>query len=144
MNVGSVRFLHQLIAMGSRSLLQYVSESFPYAPAAARSHVDRVIALAEEERDEAARLTRLMQKQHLPLPRSVSYPSHFTTTNFASLDYLLPRLIGEHEKEVARIESTSNNLEGEEIRRIGQAYLDMKRRHLQTLRELAGPATASA
>ena len=96
MDAGSLKLVHDLIALGSTSLLQYVSESSsPFSGDAAHADVDCVKAAAREERDEVVRLTRLLQKRHEPLAKTGSYPSHFTTMNFVTLEYLRPKLIAE-------------------------------------------------
>jgi hypothetical protein len=141
MDAAGLKFIHQLVAMGSGSLLQYVSESSPYSADPARVAVEAVRTIAREERDETARLTRLLQKMRLRPPKGGSYPSHFTTMNFVTLEYLLPKLIAEHEKEIAQIAAQASPLD-DEAGRIAQAYLDMKRRHLQTLQKLATPIAA--
>lgn len=146
MDAGNLKLVQQLIAMGSGSLLQYVSESSPYSADPAHTAFSRVVALAHEERDEVARLTRLLQKMHLSPPRTGSYPSHFTTMNFVTLDYLLPKLIAEHERETSQLVAALLVLDDDETRNIVQSYHDMKRRHLDVLKDLASskpPATAA-
>jgi hypothetical protein len=105
-----------------------------------------VLALAHEERDEVARLTRLMQKMRERPPKTGSYPSHFTTMNFVTLDYLVPKLIAENEREIAQIAAALSQLDDEDAQKIVQAYLDMKRRHLEVLQDLASskPPAAAA
>jgi rubrerythrin len=142
MDAGSLKLIHRLISMGSSSLLQYVSEAAPWSADGSHAALDRVVTMAHTERDEVTRLVRLLQKKHLPLAVTGSYPSHFTTMNFVTLDYLLPKLISEHEKERAEFESQLHTLDDEEIRKLVQTHLDMKRGHLQTLKELAAPLAA--
>jgi hypothetical protein len=141
MDAGSQSLFSRLISMGSSSLLQYVSESFPWSADPAHAALDVVQSVAHEERDEVVRLTRMLQKRHLPLPVIGAYPSHFTNINFVSLDYLLPKLCSEHEKEIAEIESKLYQVGDDDIREEVQGYLDMKRRHLQTLQGLTARKT---
>jgi hypothetical protein len=141
MDAGSLKLFARLISMGSSSLLQYVSESFPWSADLAHAAFDAVLALAREERDEVVRFTRLLQKRHLGLPPKGTYPSHFTTINFVSLDYLWPKLIAEHETEIAEIDSMLPQTSDDDIRKLALAYRDMKCRHLQALRELAASKT---
>lgn len=137
MDAGSVALLHRLGSMGSSSLLQYVSEAAPWSPGSAPAAIDQVMAIAREERDESVRLARISQKRHLGFPKMGYYPSHFTTMNFVSLDYLLPKLVTEHEKEISEIEKQTPLADDGTVRELAQGYLGMKRRHLQTLQELA-------
>jgi hypothetical protein len=137
MDAGSLTLMHRLISMGATSLLQYASESFPWSADPAHAAVLRVREMAGAEKAEVIRLTRYLQKKRISQPPRASYPSHFTTINFCSLDYLLPKLIAEHESQVAELESKLRLTEDEEIGKFAQAYLDMKRDHLQALRGLA-------
>jgi len=136
MDAASYSLLCRLIEMGTRSLLQYTTELVPFTPPNLQAARAKVFAMAEEERAEVARFTRYSQKQHLRMKPPASYPSHFTTMNFCSLDFLLPKLRAEHAKEVAEIESRMPAATHEEIRRLAQGYLDMKRQHLAGLTEL--------
>ena len=142
MEVGSHELLAQLVALGSSSLLQYVSQSGMWAAApAAKSAMANVLSLAAEEREDTTRFTRFLQKKHIRLPPLGAFPSHFTTMNFVTVEYLLPKLISEHIKENAAIERLVNRISDEEIRAMAQGYLDKKCRHLETLRELAESKT---
>jgi hypothetical protein len=138
MDAGSLALLHRLVSMGARSLLQYVCQAVPWSADASDHALARVQAIAAEERNATARLTRHLQKKHLRLAPIESYPSHFTTLNFCTLDYLLPKVIAEHEKEVAEIEGRLHGAQDEEVRTLAEAYLERKRRDLQTLKEIAG------
>jgi hypothetical protein len=141
MDAGSLTLFSRLISMGSSSLLQYVSESFPWSADPAHAAFDSVAAMAREERDEVVSFTRYLQKKHLRLPPMGAYPSHFTTNNFVSLDYLLPKLMAEHEREISEIDSMLPHSRDDDIRKLALAYRDMKRRHLQALQELAANKT---
>ena len=141
MDAGSLTLFSRLISMGSSSLLQYVSESFPWSADPAHAAFDAVLVIAREERDEVVRFTRLLQKRHLRLPPMGAYPSHFTTINFVSLVYLLPKLIAEHEKEIAEIDNMLPQTGDDDLRELALAYRNMKHRHLQTLQVLAASKT---
>lgn len=137
MDAGSLTLLHRLVSMGARSLLQYVCQSSPWSADGSDPALARVQAIAAVERDATARLTRHLQKKHLRLAPIESYPSHFTTLNFVTLDYLLPKLIGEHAKEIAEIEGRLRDVQDEEIRTLAEAYVARKQRDLETLKEIA-------
>ena len=137
MDADGFTLLSRLISMGSSSLLQYVSESFPWSADPAHAALDTVMTLARVERDAVTLITRHLQKRHLRLPKFGSYPSHYTNINFVSLEYLLPKLVAEQEKEIAEIVSRLLREEDEEVRRLAQSFLEMKRGHLQSLQELA-------
>lgn len=132
----------RLVTLGSSSLLQYVSESFPWSARNAASAIDAVVALAHEEGDAVAKLSRWLQKQHVRQPAHGAYPSHFTTMNFVAIDYLLPRLIAENERELAEVERIASRAEDDEDHQVVQGFLEMKRRHLQTLKDLTATPAA--
>jgi hypothetical protein len=142
MDAASFSLLSRLIEMGTCSLLQYTCELVPYTPPGMQAVRAQVFAMADEERAEVARFTRYLQKQHMRLKTPASYPSHFTTMNFCSLDFLLPKLRVEHEKEIAEIASRLPAIANEEVGKMAQAYLDMKRRHLASLSEALPKAAA--
>lgn len=143
MDGADLALLHRLVAMGSRSLLQYVCQAFPWSADKHGQAVAKVQEIAAEERDATARLTRHLQKKRLRLPPTESFPSHFTTINFVSIDYLLPKLITEHANEVAELEVRLPKVESEEVRDLAQHYLDRKRRDLQALKDLTAKAPAA-
>jgi hypothetical protein len=144
MDAAALPVLFRLLAMGTRSLLQYVSEASPWSTPDDVEARAEVLRIAREERDEVARLTRILQKKHVRVPTLGSYPSHFTTTNFVSVEYLVPKLVSEHEKEILEIQRYLQVVDDEEFRGLAQGYLDMKRRHLHTLRGLSpDPAAAT-
>jgi hypothetical protein len=134
MDAGSLSLLHRLASMGAYSLLQYVGQSFPWSGDKSLLMRTHILTMAGEERDAAARLVRILQKKHVLLRVKGGFPSHYTSGNFVSIDYLLPKLIAEHEKEVAEIERALPKADDEEARALAQGYLDMKRRHLDALR----------
>jgi hypothetical protein len=133
MDAGSLSLLYRLASMGAYSLLQYVGQSFPWSGDKSLLMRTQILTMAGEERDSAAQLVRILQKKHVPLRVKGGFPSHYTSGNFVSIDYLLPKLIAEHVKEVAEIERELPKVADEEARILAQAYLDMKRGHLQTL-----------
>ncbi len=136
MDAAGATLLFRLLSMGTSSLLQYTSESSPWSAANREDVLAGLMAIAREERDEVDRLTRVLQKKRIRIPAAASYPSHFTTANFVSVEYLLPKLIAEHELEIAEIERQLHPEFNDEIRGLADPYLAMKRRHIDTLRHL--------
>jgi hypothetical protein len=137
MNIASLSALERLVALGRRSLLQYISESSPYTTDKTHDALTHILAMAQEERDAVGKLIRYLQKKHVRRIVLGSYPSHYTMMNFITIDCLLPRLIAAEEVQVAEIERCLASAADEEIRTMIQAHLDMKRRHLQTLKDLS-------
>ena len=142
MDAGSSKLLYDLVEMGATSLLHYLSGASLYSTNAAA--IARVKDAAREERDEIARFIRLLQRNHQYIPKPGSFPSHFTTMNFVTLEYVLPKLIAEQKREIAKVASMLDSAGAEDIRKLGDSYLAMKRRHLQMLEELAHKKPAAA
>ena len=142
MNTNSVAVLHRLVAMGSTSLLQYVNEAVPWSADAGQAEFTKVQALAGEERDHVAQLSRFLQKRHFGVPKIPTYPSQFTTINFVSIEYLVPKLRADNEQEIATIQGWLQQVGEDEGRANLESYLAMKQRHLQVLQELAAVKAA--
>ena len=144
MDVGSQEMRAELVGMGKSSLLQYIAQSGTWAGPSSKDTLAAILARGDEERASTTQFTRLLQKKRIRLPPLGAYPSHFTTVHFVGVEYLVPRLNTEHVKEIAQIERILSRIDDAEIRAMGQAYLDMKRRHLDALQELAKPKAPAA
>jgi hypothetical protein len=142
MDAGSSKLLYDLVDTGAASLLQYVRQAslFSTDPIA----IARVHAAADQERGELTRFTRLLQRKHEQIPMPGSFPSHFTTMNFVTLAFVLPKLIAEHEQEIARIESELDLAGDEDIRKLAAEFIALKRRNLETFKNLAQPKSSAA
>jgi hypothetical protein len=125
--------LQDLIRAEGRSLLQYVSESFPWTKAPDQTVRDQVLSFARADADALARLSRHLAKERVRLPHPGSYPMSFTTVNFVSLDYLLPRLIEEQRARVAAVERLCNALPEGPVKNLVGELLVLKRQHLSQL-----------
>jgi len=128
--------IERQIRRDGRSLLQYVCESFPYTPISGEHALAQVNTLGREEQEAVARLVRFLHRQHVSPPILGSFPSQFTNINFVSLDHLLPGLLREQQAAVAELEHGLASLPDGEARHVLWEYLEMKRRHLQTLSEM--------
>jgi hypothetical protein len=134
--------LEGIIRREGRSLLQYVSEAFPWVRTGTDEALTRLQQLVGEERDAVAALSRfLVRRRHTP-PYLGSYPMAFTTMNFVSLDFLVPRLAEQQRRAIAELEKDRQALTDAEAKVEVDKVLQMKRQHLQTLEALA-PATAA-
>ena len=139
LNNDSLRLLQGIVRRESRSLLQYVHESFPWITAGETDALARMRALAEEEQVAAVELAATLAKRHQRLPPYLGpYPMSFTSVNFVTLDYLVPLLIDYQKQGIADLERDLNRLSDEELAARVQKILDMKKRHLETLQFLAG------
>jgi hypothetical protein len=136
--------LEALVRREGRSLLQYVSAAFPWPKAPGDPTPDRVRDLAREERDALASLTKFLTRRRHVVPYLGAFPMAFTTMNFVSLDYLLPRLADDGRRSVAALERDRAALADGDARAELDQFLDLKRRHLKTLEALATAPAAAA
>jgi len=138
----SAAALQDVIRRESRSLLQYVSESYPWARYAEIPALTELGAMIEEEGQSTAALARYLQKGRYRLPYLPAYPD-FTGINFVSLEYLLPLLVTQQKKLIAGLEADLEKIKSTEVRSRVQKHLEMKRRHLLKLEGLASPKPES-
>jgi hypothetical protein len=120
-----------------RSLLQYVSEAYPWTKAAGDATPDKVRDLAREERDALAVLTKFLARRRHSVPYLGAFPMSFTTMNFVSLDYLLPRLTESAARSVAALEGDRAALTDADAKAELDRLIELKRRHLKALEALA-------
>jgi hypothetical protein len=128
--------LLDLVHRESRSLLQYVSESFPWITPQEQKALASLEEMVREEREGIAAIARLLQRHHVvPAPLG-PYPMTYTNINYISLDHLLPLLIENQRCRITEIERALQTIADAESRRQAESYVAMKRRHLQKLEEM--------
>src|SRR5262249_34101012 len=128
-NAQTHALLQDVIRREGRSLLQYVSESFPWTTPEERAALAARDTLVREERDAAAALARFLVKRRLTPPYLGAYPMSFTTINYVSLDHLLPLLVEHQRRGITAVEQDVAQLDDREARAQVQSVLDMNRRH---------------
>ncbi len=133
MDAGGLTLIQRLIALGKRSLLQYVSDAAPFTNEKSRDLCAAIFVAAAEERDAIASLLRVLQKQHIRPVVVGSYPAQFTLLNFVTIDSLAPKLSAEIELHLSELEKRLAATDDEETRGLVEPFLAMKRRHLQML-----------
>jgi hypothetical protein len=135
--------LPEILRRECRSYLQYIRESYPWANGKGEELRTKVLALTEAENEALANLARAMQKRHITLPYLGAYPTSFTTSNFLDINFLLPRLVTNQRQFIAELERDLRFIHDAGMKEQFQAYLELKRRHLQELETLAGAAKAA-
>jgi hypothetical protein len=136
--------LEGIIRREGRSLLQYVSEAFPWVSAGTDGALTELRRLTAEERDAVGALTRFLARRRHTVPYLGAYPMAFTTMNYVSLGHLLPRLLEHQRRALAALEADRQALTDAEARAEVDKVLEMKRKHLQTLEALADTPAAAA
>ena len=142
MDTSTMALLQDLVRKEGRSLLQYVSESFPWTTHEKHKVLPILFDMAKEEQDGAAAVVRFLLKQRARPPYLGAYPMSFTTINYMSLDFLLPYLIDFEKRRLAELEKDRAVLQ-DEAQHLVQSLLEMKQRHLETLSRLASMHTAA-
>jgi hypothetical protein len=137
--------LQQIVRREGRSLLQYVSEAYPWITADEKVAVLQLEALIAEERDAIGRLIDLLARRNHTYPYLGSYPTAFTSINFVSLEHLLPMLVDYEARSLGELECDLAEITSPEALAIVQEMVDMKQRHLGLLKSLTTvhPETAS-
>jgi hypothetical protein len=135
--------LPNLVRRESRSLLQYIRESYPWSQTKDAQTRAKVIAAAESEGEMLSQLGRLLQKRHIPMPGLGAYPTSFTSMNYVSLSFLIPRLIAAQRQSLADLENDARQVQDEPFRELLRAFHELKRRHLAELETLITPSKAA-
>jgi hypothetical protein len=140
--------LSEIIHRESRSLLRYLNDAYPWVRFGADEALNRLRGLARAEQEALSGLVRYFLREEHSLPPFSSYPASFTTMNFVSLDYLLPRMAADERRLLGLLESDCRALRDAGARAAVEKFLEAKRQHLKALESLvprpeAAPAAAS-
>ena len=130
--------LRTIVRREGRSLLQYVADSFPWTDNAGVAPLQRFKQMVDEDRASQAELVRFLGRQRVSAPFLGAYPMGFTSLNFVSFERLFPKLVAAVEKDAATLTQDLATFANPEARAAVQKVLDVKRRHLKSLQEMAG------
>jgi hypothetical protein len=126
-----------IIRRESRSLLQYVGESYPTVTPDQEDTWSQIRKMIDEQLQGVADLMRLLQRRHQPPPYVGSYPASFTSLSFVTLDHLIRLLVTHEGEDLRRLEQEIGVVADPEADELVQNIIETKRRHLETLRLLA-------
>ena len=129
--------LEQLVQRESHSLLQYMSDAFPWTTAKDRDAWTELQRLIAEERQGVGALVQFLVRRRHMFPYLGGYPANFTNINFVALEHLLPLLVDHERRAIAELERDLAQLSDPEAYSQVQTYLEMKRRHLLSLGALS-------
>jgi hypothetical protein len=131
--------LQGIVRREGRSLLQYVSEAFPWTGPQEKEALPKILLMVKEESDGASSLVRLLVKKRATPPYLGAYPMTFTNLNYISLSHLLPLLIDYQRQRIADLETYLSRIADPDAAALVRRILDYKRRHLKTLLDMANP-----
>ena len=123
----------------TRSLLQYSRESFPWVRTGTEEPLVRLHQVMTRDRDAQLALQRFLTRHRHPSSFLGSFPMSFTTMNFVSLDWLLPRLLQEQTQALAALEHDRDSFPDGLARAELDRLVVLKR---DTVRELSALADA--
>jgi hypothetical protein len=134
--------LHGLIRKEAHSLLQYLSDAYPWTPANDVARRDAILACARREQEGIGALVRYCVRHQLGYPSFGAYPEHFMDLNFVSLDSLMPTLLAQQKKRIAELEWSLLTVPvgaGELVR----GLIEAKRQTLAVLESAPAPTRAA-
>jgi hypothetical protein len=99
--------------------------------------------MSRAEQEAVAGLSQYLFRRRIPPAFLGSYPAHFTSFNFVSLDWLLPRLAQQQAKDIADLEADLAKLTDPGARAQVESMLALKKKHLTELQSLAHPPSAA-
>jgi hypothetical protein len=132
----------EILRRESRSFLQYVRESFPWASgkdAPIRVEVQRI---ADSEAAALGKFGRLMQKKHFALPALGAFPNSFTDSNFVAVSYLIPKLVDDQRPLLNELERDLVTIMDPDLRNAVEALRELKHRNLSELERLVASKAA--
>lgn len=142
-NPADLALLQNLVRREGRSLVQYVSESFPWTTPDEYAALARFQEIVHEDMEGAARIARFLTRHKVrTLGPLGPYPMNFTTINYSSLDHLLPILQDNQRRRIAELTVDLKKVTDPECRHLLEEFIDLKRRHLAKLESMMQPLSA--
>jgi hypothetical protein len=136
-NPQSVALVQEIVRRESLSMLSYVGDAFPWTTSRGGPALARLQQLVHAHREAVADLGRFLTRNRTPVGYIGSYPTNFTTINFLSLDYMLPRLAADERRGIAQLERDLAALTDPDVPAQVKKLLQVKQDHLQALELLA-------
>jgi hypothetical protein len=130
--------LQDIARRESRSLLQYLGDSFPWDTLEGMEAQARLEPLIREESCRVAALLRYMARRRIELPYLGAYPMTYTNINNISMTSLLPLVKDYLQKSIADLDRELSRIGDAEAHRLVHELLDDEKRHLK---QLESPAT---
>jgi hypothetical protein len=136
--------LQEILQRESRSVLSYVGDAYPWTSASAEESLHSLRTLVAAEGQAVTEFGEYLVRRRMPTPVLGSYPASFTTINFLSLSYLLPRLLEAERRSVAELQRDLPAITDAGARAQLDKLLAVKRRTLEGLERLTPQRTQPA
>ena len=135
--------LERVFHRETRSLGQYLAESWPWTHRADREAEDLVHSILADERRWAQRLVEMINSQG-GVSRTANYDEDYTDTNYLALDFMLNRLADHLQHSVAALRSDlAAAYDDAELRTLLEQMIERKGGQVEALRKLAGILAAT-
>jgi len=136
--------LQEVVRRESRSLLSYIGDAYPWTTAEASRELGALGKLVREEGSAVAALGQYLVRKGGEPPFLGSYPAAFTSCNFISLGYLVPRLVETQRRSIAELEADVGKVPDPPSCQQLERLLAVKKKTLAGLEALAAsPAEAA-
>ncbi len=136
-NPQNLALVQEIVRRESLSMLNYVGDAFPWTTSRGVPALARLQELVQAHRAAVGELGTFLTRKRMPVGYIGSYPTNYTTINFLSLDYLLPRLAADEARGVAVLEQNLAAISDPETQAQVKKLLAVKRQHQQVLELLA-------
>jgi hypothetical protein len=137
MDAATQAVLQDIVRRESRSLLQYVRDAFPWTSAREQEALTELQKLVEQELKSTAELSQFLSRHRANPPYLGPYPMTFANLNYVSLDHLLPLLVENQRRAIARLEHDQSRITDASATGQVEKIVSMKQRHLKALEALA-------
>jgi hypothetical protein len=128
--------LHDIYRSEALSFLQYVRQTSPYTSEADKPLLERLRELANAELKEVESLGTYMDKARYTVPHTGAFPSVYSNYNFVNVRKLVPLLVDDHKRGLAKLEADAKGLPAGDANFV-QQMIDVKRMHLMELEKLS-------
>ena len=136
--------LQDIVRRASRSMLQYIGNSYPWAGDGEAGLLTQVQAVIAEEEQAIEGLAGYLRKHRMGLPYLGSYPQNFTNLNYVSLDYLMPRLLKWQREWVTILEKDATLVANAEAKAEVGKLIAVARRHVEELEKITATHAQAA
>lgn len=135
--------LNRLLAIVCRSFPQYLRYSRPYIPAGREAILETLESIVTDQDIMAERIGQMIYQAD-ELPRRGEFPMEFTDMHDLGIDFLINVAIEYQQQDIEAISELVGQLQfAPAAKSLAEETLGMAKAHLDSLKELIEPASAS-